>query len=77
MRQGKLFYNTELERMDIAFSDGHYNGIHCGECFDIMVYDTWVPVRMEYDHARREWYLIGRKGTVLDIPLEGLGARTG
>ncbi len=76
MRQGRLFYNAELERMDIAFSDGYYNGIHCGGCFDVKIYGAWVPVRMEYDGALREWYLIGRENAVLDIPLEGLVVRT-
>jgi hypothetical protein len=75
MRQGTLFYNAELDRMDIAFSDGYYNGIHCGECLDMRIYGAWVPVRMEYDHYRRTWYLIGRGNSILDMPLEGRAVR--
>ena len=75
MRNGTLFYNAELDRMDIAFSGGHYDGTHCGECLDVNIYGAWIPVRMEYDGPRCEWYLIGRGNAVLDMPLEGLPVR--
>lgn len=31
-------------------------GLHCGECFEVKVNNTWVPVRIEMGD---DWYLVG------------------
>ena len=39
MKQGTLVYDRAmLDRYDIRFDlDRYYGGLHCGECFDVMV----------------------------------------
>lgn len=62
MKYGKLFYDFELDRINIAFEDGGYgDGFHSGDILD--VYDPqdghWKERRLEYDHSRDEWYFAG------------------
>lgn len=33
-----------------------YGGLHCGECFEVKINNTWVPVRIEMGD---DWYLVG------------------
>ncbi len=69
VRVGNLFYDAESGRYDIRFGmDSYYEGLHCGECFDVKVEDTWVPVRIEMDD---EWYLVG----LPNVRLDGLTVR--
>lgn len=64
MQEGKMFYNRQLDRMDIRFKNGStYGGLHCGETMDAKINDIWVPTRIEMS---RDWYLIGLKGLELD-----------
>lgn len=64
MKEGNMFYDSELGRYDIRFSlNNFYGGLHCGECFDVKVRDTWVPVRIEFSD---QWYLVGLPQTRLD-----------
>lgn len=64
LREGTLFYDAESGRYDIRFGiESYYGGLHCGECFDVKVEDTWIPVRIEMDD---EWYLVGLPYTKLD-----------
>ncbi len=56
---GVLVYNKEMDRIDIRFDlDDYYGGLHCGQCFDVMVGGRWVPTRIE---MARTWYLVGIK----------------
>lgn len=76
MREGIMFYNSDLGRMDIKFpQDTSYGGVHCGEAFQILVYDAWINVRIEYDHSLKQWYLIQGSHSAFEIPLEGLSVR--
>ena len=51
-------YGTLIEienRPDVIFENGTlYGGIHCGECFQILL-DKWYAVRLE---LRDDWVLI-------------------
>ena len=65
--EGTLFYDPESGRYDIRFGlESFYGGLHCGECFEVKVKDTWVPVRIEMDE---DWYLVG-------LPVEKLSGLT-
>ena len=44
--EGTLFFDPESGRYDI----------HCGECFEVKINNTWVPVRIEMGD---DWYLVG------------------
>ena len=56
---GVLVYNKEMDRIDIRFDlDDYYGGLHCGQCFDVMVGGRWVPTRIE---MARTWYPVGIK----------------
>ena len=69
-RVGNLFYDAEIERYDIRFdTNAFYEGLHCGECFDVRIENSWIPVRIEMDDDG--WYLVGLPG----IKLDGLTVR--
>ena len=34
----------------------YFGGLHCGQCFDVMVGGRWKPTRIEY---AADWYLVG------------------
>lgn len=70
-RKGTLFYNQALGRYDIRFGlEEYYDGLHCGECFEVQVGQEWIPVRIEVN-GRGESYLVGLPG----IALDGLAVR--
>ena len=83
-RTGKLFYDTELERVNISFDDGTYHdGLRCGDCLEFRTVDfsksrlgdeKWVPTRIEYDHTEKEWYLDGLDGSG-EIPVDNVVRR--
>ena len=55
--EGTLFFDPESGRYDIRFGmDSFYGGLHCGECFEVKVNNTLVPVRIEMGD---DWYLVG------------------
>ena len=50
--EGKLYYDEKAGRYSFRYqdSDGElqdYGGIHCGEGFEVLLNDVWVPTRME------------------------------
>lgn len=62
MKQGNLFYNESLDRIDIAFEDGtFYDGLHCGECFEILKNNEWIQTRIEMSFPD-QWYIVGCYG---------------
>lgn len=66
--QGKLYFDKETGRYSFRYidSDGElqdYGGIHCGEGFEVLLNDVWVPTRMEMSG---EWYFVGLSGLKLD-----------
>ena len=57
MKQGALIFDERTDRYDIHFDlADYYGGLHCGQCFDVMVGGRWKPTRIEYAAA---WYLVG------------------
>lgn len=77
-RQGTLIYDEESGRYDIRFSlERYYGGLHCGECFDVLIGSRWVPTRIEMDDR---WYLVGVKTDQLgasSTDVTGRAAKTG
>jgi hypothetical protein len=41
----------------------YYGGLHCGECFDVMVGGKWKPTRIELGD---NWYLVGIRAADLE-----------
>lgn len=59
MKKGILFLNNETDRYDILFDNGTtYDGLHCGECFEIYIEKEWKSTRIEYGSY---WFLVGIK----------------
>ena len=54
-RTGALVFDENTDRFDLA---SYYGGLHCGECFDVLVGGRWQPTRIEMS-ASQEWYLVG------------------
>lgn len=69
MIQGKLFYDTGIDRYNFYYKDKRetreYGGIHCGETFECCLKEVWIPTRMEMDFGG-QWYLVGLPGLRLD-----------
>ena len=64
-----LVYDRATDRYDIRFDlDRYYGGLHCGECFDVMVGGKWKPTRIE---MAADWYLVG----IRTDDLQGLRVR--
>lgn len=61
MVKGRLGYNNENDRYGILNMDlWEDNGLHCGECFEVLIDDEWVEDRIEMDR-NGEWYLVYSK----------------
>ena len=50
--QGTIYFDKGTGRYSFRYidSDGElqdYGGIHCGEGFEVLLNDVWVPTRME------------------------------
>ena len=59
MKQGALIFDETTDRYDIRFDlADYYGGLHCGDCFDVMIGGKWKPTRIEMNMAQ-EWYLVG------------------
>ena len=69
-KEGTLFYNSNLKRLDISFDDDTlYGGLHCGDTLDVLVNSLkweWQNVRVEYDDDRG-WYLMGCTSPEFDL----------
>ena len=53
MKQGTLIFDERTDRYDIRFDLADcYGGLHCRQCFDVMVGGRWKPTRIEYGHAQ-------------------------
>lgn len=58
-RTGNLFYDAERGRYDIRFGlESFYGGLHCGDCFEVLVGDKWTPTRIEMGNDEH-WYMVG------------------
>lgn len=59
MKQGTLIYDGSVDRYDIRFDDSDYfGGLHCGNCFDVLIDGHWEPTRIEMN-INQKWYLVG------------------
>lgn len=69
MKQGILFYDDEIGRYNFHYIEGgvemDYEGIHCGELFQIHINNVWITARIEMD-TNDQWYLVGLPGLKLD-----------
>jgi len=69
MKQGVLFFDTVLKRYDFQYDiEKYYGGLHCGECFEVLLNGKWIHTRIELDN---DWYLAGLK----NISISGLRIR--
>ena len=65
-----MVYEQHQKRVDIRFGlEEYYGGLHCGDCFDVLIGETWKPTRIEMSE---DWYLVGIDK---EIELMGLKAR--
>ena len=56
MNEGTLYFDKSSDRYDIVFPSGaYYEGLHCGNCFDVWLGDDWISTRIEADNDG--WYL--------------------
>lgn len=54
-----LGYNQELDRYGVLEHDLWVDeGLHCGDCIEIMLNEKWIKDRIEYDHKIKKWYLV-------------------
>ncbi len=68
-RNGILFYNRQIGKMDIAFHDGGTcGGLDMGAKLDVKVNGKWKRSRIEFGQG---WYLVG----VPQSNVEGLEVR--
>lgn len=59
---GRLGYNEELNRYGILVSDLWENeGLHCGDCIEVLINNEWTKDRIEYDNKIKKWYLFNSK----------------
>lgn len=57
--EGRLGYNSANGRYGLLVTDlWEDNGLHCGECLEVMIDGEWVETRMEMNPSQ-EWYLVG------------------
>lgn len=76
--EGRLGYRKDTQRYGFivcdSWDDGEYfcwDGIHCGDCMDVLIDGEWMPTSMEMD--RDGWYLVG---TPFHGNLENIVVRT-
>lgn len=77
-----LWYNAARERYGLLdeMDCWDVDGLHCGTCFDALIWEHWLPVRLEYSDVRypltRGWYLCDGNGALKKQPrLDGLRIR--
>lgn len=52
--QGRLGYNSQNDRYGLLSGDlWENNGFHCGECFEVLIDNTWVDTRIEMSFDRK------------------------
>ncbi|MGL4910820.1 MAG: DUF5348 domain-containing protein [Romboutsia sp.] len=68
---GKLGYNCENDRFGILNSMDLWEteGLHCGECLEVCIGDSWVEDRLEMTWEGT-WYLNDSK--IKGMALEGI-----
>lgn len=55
-KEGILIYDFQQDRYDILFGiEEYYGGLHCGDCFDVLIGDKWEPTRIE---KSKDWFLV-------------------
>lgn len=74
-KTGILGYNNDEKRVGILNSMDLWEntGLHCGECFEVLINNKWVSDRIEYRSINKEWYLVYSK--LAGNQLEGLKIR--
>ena len=62
MKYGRLFYDGQLDHINVRFKDGSYgDGFHCGDVLETYnpTNGGWEQRRLEYDDNRDEWFFVG------------------
>ena len=55
----RLGYNQDQDRYGILKSVlWIVEGLHCGETIEVFIDGEWIKDRIEYDHKRKQWYLV-------------------
>lgn len=59
---GQLIYNEDSGRIELGG-----NELHAGDAIKVLTINQagspeWAYTRIEYDHARKAWYLVGLSG---------------
>ena len=65
-KRSRLIYNDDADRYEL---DG--DGLHCGDCIEVLLPDGWTATRVEYEWNTHNWCLVGLTG----VQLDGLIAR--
>lgn len=63
-REGRLLYCKERNRWNVHDVYDKPAGMHCGECFEIQVGQSWLPCRIELD---KEWFVIFSNSTIFHL----------
>lgn len=72
MKYGKIFVDSEIDRVNVHWDDGTYgDGYHCGEVVEIKVpaIGEWEKYRIEYNHEQQAWYFAGMPKAYGNIPV--------
>ena len=56
---GRLLYDSDADRYQVIDQAGDvlHPGLHCGQCFAVLLPDGWTDSRIEY--GADGWYLVG------------------
>lgn len=72
MKQGVLFYDQVIDRMDFEYDiESYYGGLHCGQSFEAFIDNEWVEVSIEFNFDNKKWYI----PYYSDLELNGLLVR--
>lgn len=65
-----LRYNSDSDRFGVwDGSDWRRDGLHCGECIEVLIHGIWTSTRIEF--GQQGWYLVDLGG----ISMNGLPVR--
>jgi len=63
-KEGRLLYSRQKNRWDVHGVYDKPMGLHCGECFEIQVGQSYLPCRIELD---KEWFVIFTHSTIFHL----------
>jgi len=63
-REGRLLFCSQRNRWNVHGVYDKPIGLHCGECFEIQVGQSYLPCRIELD---KEWYVVFSNSTIFHL----------